>query len=510
MTSHLDELMDEVRRVAPQLADTDEVAALIESFGWNDGRARKWGFPDVFALAEHIFLEIGDNVVPERKSVRNNVRSVLATEVGCALRKLSCGFAFSASWMVLLLLEYLRPDLLQVKPELGGALALSLIASLITAGGFVQVISRSGNFYFGLHEPFLAHRFCALTINLGWVSSLACALVGVSVGLYFHAFAPTYLALGAINYVALCLLWMFCAVLTVQGNSWCIPCIFLVSALAVASLQLLFHPGATVLLIVSPLVASLGAMGCGLVGFQRQEKRYPDGRLSAHPRLGVAVLSLLPLFAYGTVYFSFLFADRLVAGTAIPWTSGLSFGINAAYKTGMDLVLAAFLVTAAAVEYLSDHFLRLWFRLATELPNTDREQLAKQLRERHYWCALITFSVFAGITFLSGLIFGRLSGMAVSLELVQTAVLGGIGYLALSIALLELIILASVNATSAALRSISLGLGVNLLVGYVLSHSFGVQYAAVGLLAGSIVILWKSHGVIRRILRDPDYYYAIA
>ena len=62
---------------------------------------------------------------------------------------------------------------------------------------------------------------------------------------------------------------------------------------------------------------------------------------SAQPRLNTVLLSifaslalliapLVPFYIYGTAYFSFLFADRLTAGSAVPWVSGLSFGIDAA------------------------------------------------------------------------------------------------------------------------------------------------------------------------------------
>src|SRR5207253_10820574 len=85
--------------------------------------------------------------------------------------------------------------------------------------------------------------------------------------------------------------------------------------------------------------------------------------------------------------------------------------------------------------------------------------------------------------------FSRASSFAPVPRLLQTAVLGGLGYLMLSIALLETIILASINATSMALPAVALGVGVNLLTGYGLSHLWGVQYAAVGLLAGSAVVL---------------------
>ena len=54
------------------------------------------------------------------------------------------------------------------------------------------------------------------------------------------------------------------------------------------------------------------------------------------------------------------------------------------------------------------------------------------------------------------------------------------------------------------------GLAVNLITGYGLSHFWGVQYAAAGLLAGSAVVLWTCNAAVRRILRRPDYHYSIS
>src|ERR1700740_716464 len=124
-----------------QVVHAGELAALIESLGYTDGSAREWGFPDIFSLAECLFARFRQKPVPdERASEKRGWRFVWA-ETRCAMRKFSLSFAYAIPWMVMLTLEYLRPQALQVSPEIGGALSLSLIASLITTGGFVQMIS---------------------------------------------------------------------------------------------------------------------------------------------------------------------------------------------------------------------------------------------------------------------------------------------------------------------------------------------------------------------------------
>jgi hypothetical protein len=487
-----------------------EVAALIESFGYNDRAVGRFGFSDVFALGEYIFSRCRQQPVSGPAEASLHPAGARFRELGSAMRKLSASLAYSVPWMALLALEYLRPKDLQVSPQLGAASTLALIASLIAAGGFVQMISRSGTFYFGLQEPVLARRSCVLLMNLGLIASLFAALAGLIVGLYFHIFAGVYLVLAAATFVTLSLLWMLCAVLSAQGRSLYIPVIFVVSGCAAALVKVLAHSETSTVLMIGVLVAILCALGCGVAGFYWTEKKAPGKDLSAPPRLAVMVLSLLPFYLYGTAYFSFVFADRLVAGTAIPWAYGLNFGIDFAYKRGMDLVLLAFLITAALVEYLSDFFLRSWFKLAAQPYASGDGVLSANLRTRHRRIVIMILVVFLLISFVAGCVLGRVAGLFSSRVVLETAVLGGLGYLMLSVALFESIILASLNSVSPALRAMALGLAVNLLIGYGLSHLLAVQYAGAGLLTGSAVVLWKCNAAVRQVLRHPDYHYATA
>jgi hypothetical protein len=503
------ELLNEIQRASPQIAEAGEIAALIESFGYNDTLVRMWGFSDVFGLAEYMYERVTNHPMIAPAS-QPQPSLAWFEEAKSAARKLSFALPYSIPWMALLILEYLRPRSLQVSAECGGALSLSLIASLVTTGGFIQMVSRSGNFYFGLDEPFLARHSCMQLVSLGLICGIVLGVAELMLGFYFHMFAQQYLMLAFVNYLSLTLLWLLCAVLSVQGISWCIPLSFFASAVLGGLLLIFTGLSTVVLLMLWPGCAVLCSITCAVVGFKASEKKQPEKRDSARPRFGVHLISLSPFYVYGTVYFAFLFADRLAAGSAIPWVSGLSFGIDSAYKRGMDLVLFAFLVTAALVEYFSDSFLRFWSRVATEVPVARKGELITCLRRRHSQFAALILVVFVAISLAVWIIFQHFMGLVSSPTLVRTAVLGGLGYLMLSIALLENIILASINAIACASRAVVLGLLVNILTGYALSHLFGVEYAAMGLLLGSAVVLWRCHSAIREVLRNPDYHYAIA
>src|SRR5437762_4160133 len=292
------DLLFDGREGAVQVVHARELAALIESSGYTDRSAAERGFPDIFSLAEHLFALLGQNPAPDERARQKGRRSSLWAETRCALRKFSLSLAYAIPWAVLLTLEYLRPDAVRVSPEIGGALSLSLIASLITTGGFVQMISRSGNFYYGLKEPVLAHRTCLSLLNIALTGSLFLALLGMIAGAYFHLFAGNYLVLAAINYLALSLLWMACAVLSTQGIGWFIPFIFFLIILASWLIKILINPGTTILLILCPLLAVGCALGCVLAGAHHAESKHPQSRQSAPPRRGILLISLVPFYIY--------------------------------------------------------------------------------------------------------------------------------------------------------------------------------------------------------------------
>ena len=278
------DLLNSIRHQRAPVAHAREVAALLESFGCNDRIARGKGFPDIFSLAENLFGRLQQDTTSAEEARESHGRSALWAEMRCAMRKVSLSVGYSIPWMAMLALEYWQPDVLRVSPELGGALSLSLIASLITTGGFIQMISRSGNFYYGLKQPVLARRCCMSLLNLGLTSSLFLALLAMISGSYFHVFAGSYLVLAATNYVALSLLWMFCAVLSVQGVGWCIAGVFGISALISALIDSLANWSGSSLAMLWPWTAALCALGCVLTGFRREEKKRGEESASARPR----------------------------------------------------------------------------------------------------------------------------------------------------------------------------------------------------------------------------------
>lgn len=226
------------------------------------------------------------------------------------------------------------------------------------------------------------------------------------------------------------------------------------------------------------------------------------------PRLAVLAYWTAPYFWYGVAYFSFLFADRLTAGTALATFTGEGFGLPAAYTAGIELALLTFLVAAIGVEVAGALFARATVTEAARPFKGDPAPLAASLRGHHrrvVALALVTFVVTALAigALATRLLPGGLTSLAWSVLLA-----GDVGYACLAVGFANALVLFQTRRPWVAVRALTVGLFVNLASGYVLSHLFGSFYAVLGLCLGAAYFAVVSTVDVHRILRRPDYVYA--
>ncbi len=506
----VDEVAETLQLTAPDALDAFEVAAFLESLGVTDGISMRMGYNDVFHLAAHLYdTEYKERILEPASAPEKQSGSEFLKEAKCLLRKITTGLGYSLPWILLTAVETLSPYALDVPAALGSALTLALIASLVTTGGFVQVITRDTSFMLGMREPFLARRSAAHLLRLGLASTIVFAVVACFGSLYFHFFGARELALAAMYYVLFSVLWMTCAALCAQGLGLAIPMILLGTGIAAFEAHVIWKLPTVGTLLVWPLLAVATALTTFAWQARRLCQRQVAKAVSTGPGEAVHLYSLLPVFFYGTAYFSFLFLDRLCAGSSVPWNSGLSFGVDPVYKHAMDLSLFSFLLTAIVVEYLTDVFLRRWWSRISRTEAGRAALVTRHLRGRY--CGLLAVVAVTFATCLAATYYYAIPAMhlAPSPQLRNIIVLGGAGYLVLSTCLFANIVLISVDAIRDATKGATLGIAANFLVGYTLSHSLSMQFAAAGLLAGSCLFAWHVHRSVWRLLAHPDYQFSL-
>jgi hypothetical protein len=495
----LADLVTAVGRVRSHLLDAWEATALIESLGYTDARIRReFGYPDTAALGVYVFAALSDQPDAGEEAPEDTYPHPLLS----LLDAIGASLIYALPWLITFLIERVRPDALRLPGSAGPPLSLALMLSLIVSGGFIQAISRRGQFYIGLRQPGLAQMVCTYLLRLGAMVSVAAALVGLLVGWYFQLFSWPYLVLWADEFLVLCALWLTCGVLVVREEHWRVPLAFATGALTFVAVRAIGQDA---------LVAQLAASGAVLAAAALQIPRVfaragLDEQLhgAPPPRMTVLMYRSLPFFWYGTLYFCFLFADRFSASASVAALTGAPFGMRAEYKLGMDLALLTFLFASAGVEYGNLRFTRLLKQAMREPFDATSGAFAKRLRRVHFRAAAIVLIGFVPVSALVSAMARRL--LPGQPQIVWTTLaIGDVGYLLLAFGLLNALALFSLNRPWSAVKAMTAALIVNLAVGFVLSHLYSTYFSAAGLIAGGFLFALQSSVVVRQVLRTGDH-----
>jgi hypothetical protein len=222
------------------------------------------------------------------------------------------------------------------------------------------------------------------------------------------------------------------------------------------------------------------------------------------PKVSATTYLLLPYFCYGSGYFCFIFADRIVAGIAINPAYGIIFAIDSFYQRQMDLALLNFLLMVPFVEYFSYTLIRFWYQAAKQVAVKNQAKLAKTLFRR-YWLIvtviviIFTLSVTITIHLFKPVTWDR--------EATIHVLFGSLGYLFLVIAILNAILLFSLNQGMVVFRSLFPSLVVNFTVGYVLAHTITVACSVIGLILGAAMFMLLSGRKVFQAIAHLKYAY---
>ncbi len=499
----LEALVAQVIKISPNLADCWQATAIIESLGYTDRSIyQEFGFPDALALGKYVYNSFTPEHQPPVPMTRPKVTFI--AELKIFLTEFSRSFMYAIPLISVLLMDYLplAKTTSRVPAELAALLTLSTITSLITSGGFVQMIQRQGQFYVQLNEIALAQKACLSLLNLGIWTSILLGIFGLWFDLYVGLSTDNFLALATVYYVLLNVLWMVFALLP-TFIPWGTPISLLGLTIVVGSLRLVFGLGvieSQIIGVCLTLFASLVLIGLKM----KQVTKKVSGSSKSLPRLSSLVYMLSPYFCYGVLYFSFIFIDRLIAGSTATATSGLIFAIDSSYQRQMDLALLNFLLAVPIVEYLSYRFIHYWFQRSKVTVFQQFAQFSKKLYRNYFTVLSITSFLFILIMALTSLLFQSSEGATI---LGLKSLGGSLGYLFFSIGLLNAIILFSLTRIKEVLKCLIPGFLANLGLGYVIAHIMGAEYAVLGLIVGAGIFAVASGRTIIKEILHPDYMY---
>ena len=440
--------------------------------------------------------------VPAAASVRDEKKSRLAADM---FNSLAATFVYAIPWLSVFLIELLRPETLRLPGHAAAPLSLALMFSLVASGGFIQAISRCGQFYVEMRQPALAAWICGYLFRLGSALAVTLAIVGVAVGWYFHLASWPYLALTADEFVVLTVLWMSWGVISVRRERWRVPITFAAGVAAFVACRLVAQDALIAQLAASAIVlaASLGQVP-SVFALPKNEEPVAVPL----PRVSVRLYRALPFFWYGSLYFCFLFADRFVASASGPAPIA-PFSMATDYTLGMDIALLTFLFAAASVEFANLHWSHLLRRSIQQEYTGDPAALRLTCRRIHRRTLAVVIGGFSAIALLMG-VGMKLLLPAASDAVWRTAFAGDVGYLLLAIGLLNGLLLSSLNRPWLTVKIFAFALAANITVGYVTSYTQRDGVAVVGLIAGAAWLAVHSMAAVRATIRRADHAIAAA
>lgn len=519
----MERLVREVEHRVGYPVDRWAVAVALEAGGWRDVDASRYGCDDLFALADRVYplcrkarVEAGRPIHrehPVRSGARRAWRVVhgLVEGVGISLPILGQVAA-------VLTLGYSLWAWMRFTETEATVVALGTIGSFVATGGFVQCIGREGHRYLGMKAPHLARRSYARLRTLGLATVLVLAAAALLLDALFPFYPLPLMSVSLVYFVLLSCLWLVLSILYVLKRHLAIAAFTLGGVIPVFGVMELTDWGIYAAHAVG-LVTTIGMSAVyGKLLLEREIRKHDarSGRKETWlPPVAVEFHDLLPYFLYGLSLFAFLFVDRIIAWSVTGSDpSPYVIWFRTPYELGLDWALIPLLAVFAVLHHTSTEFSD-W----TSPSHKRRSALSvvtavgrfRTLYHRHFAVLLVTGAASVAAVFLAVVRVEEAGWMPALTTVVTDPVTNRVywwaagSYVLAAIGLYNVLLFFALERPWLAVKSIALGLAANVLAGLSASRLIGFEYAAAGLLVGSVVFLAVSSRYVRQVLTTFAY-----
>lgn len=511
-------LARQVLEANADVQDVLDVAALIESFGYSDRRIRtEFGYPGIFELAEAVHQEIAQAVThrPLASVHAPPWRETALAMLGQFLHGLTFSVPMIVSIAAMLVLKISFAAYQNFDLEQATALALATFFSFLTTGGFTQAMAYVYYVLVGAQEHDAVLATLSLMVRWGLALTVAFCLALFVVDAAFPLLPLNVLVFALLYTIPLSAMWLSYTGMYVLRREYLLT---LATAVAIGVAYLLWHVAhlpVTLAQVAAMLVGSILTVAIAAHLFRRLARQHPTAAVGRIVRTRVTHLAYgsAPYFAYGILYFSFVFADRLVSFTTN--TSFLPLGIwfRGPYELAMDWALLSLVLPLGAAEPFVTVILAWLTRSEQVVPERRLASLVARLRAI-YVGAVAALAVVGG----AGYVLTRLLlGLAQHTPLLagKVPIHGGeplvftvasLSYSLLIVGLFNVLLLFTLARPVSALRSFVLAVAVDLGVGLVASRLANTDNLAVfGLAAGVLYLIIATTAEILRVIRTIDF-----
>jgi hypothetical protein len=498
--------------------DRHEIAAILESLGWNDLRAREsFGVVDVFELADILWENCRTKVMYTSfsKVERLSLRELTIVLLRQFLRGIIFAIPMAISVLAMLTLKYSLWSYENLSVELATSIAIGTILSFITVGGFTQAIARRG-FYYIIQGYFnMARKITFYFIKIGFIFCFIICIMLLLLNMIIKVYPINMIMVIILYFFFLNIIWLSVTVMYILKKELLFTGLILFGIFVVFILFSIVGINIIVSQLMALSLVSISSMSLVIYYFKKAEEKEEKGISPQLPKMSVTLFSTLPYFIYGMLYFSFLFIDRLVAWTRNSDYMPYLIWFRGEYELGLDFALLVLIIPMGISEVILTK-LMMDIEISQKSYWGEDAQVMNNKYLIEYTKRMIQVSLTAIISavflyFFLVEVFRRFPSLStkslfVSNETHMVFIISLIAYVLVAVALMNAVILFSLSQPNQIIRSIGISLLVNVGSGFLLSRWIEYQYAVYGLLLGSIVFLVLSTRNVRSVLRKLDYY----
>lgn len=514
----LKQLLRDIQKHRVQPEDRYEIAALLESMGWNDDRAaRTFGVDNVFELANQLWDMSRSNIImtPFSKLKKISLWNKFLLIVTNFLRGAIFALPMAVSIFSMTTLRFSLWSYENLTTEIATSIALGTILSFVTVGGFTQAIARRGFFYIIQGYYGMARKVTFYFIKLGTIACLLISGLIFILNTFINLFPPHMILMMILYYFFLNTIWLSVTVMYILKKELVFTFLIVIGIASVYFLFVVLNVNIIVSQIISLLLVSLMGIALAVYFFKKAEQREDKGIEPKLPKMSVTIFNTLPYFVYGILYFTFLFVDRIIAWTVDNAFLPYFIWFRGDYELGLDFSLLVLIIPMGLIEVVLS-------RLMTNIQLSQQQYLGQDIQKMNrkyifdyfYRVGLIFVVALASAVavyyFLSIVlnIFNPDMGAIIYHNQIThfVFIVSLIAYTLVAVALMNSVTLFSLSQPKKVIKAILPSLFLNLTLGFVLSRWFGYEYAVIGLLFGAMAFVVLSSWQVYSVLKKLDYY----
>lgn len=517
----LEDITDEILYQREKPSDHYEIAAILESNGWSDSRAMEvFGFENVFEMSKKIWETIRYKVAFAPFTPMKNINF---REYPIAfLRNFFKGAVFAVpmaiSVFAMLTIRFSLWSYESFNTAIATAIAIGTILSFLSIGGFTQAIARQGYGYIKQKYYEMAKMSTFFFVRLGYLLSISVVLILVLSNLFLHIFPWYMLTTIVLYYFILNAIWLSVTIMYILDKELIFSGLLILGIVIIFVLFKILGMEIIIAQLISlSIIALLGAFIAFYI-FLHQAKRYKTkGMQPRLPRKTIILNTIALYFLYGFCYFTFLFADRVVAWSTSEAYMPYIIWFRGEYELGLDFALLILIIPMGFVEYIIRSMMESISGAQKDYYVYEVDKMHKRYRAMYFKRLLIMVivSLLSGILVHFVLILIRddyfpIIDITISSTTYFVFIIALIGYAFTAMGLLNVELMFCVSQPKMANKCIIPALFTTILLGFALSRWIDYSYAVIGLAVGGILFFALGTLQVLKILKKLDYYLYMA